>query len=101
CAIVVDRRALAGQREVKSLGLRHCCLAIRSDVADLQAFATSPQDAIRKACATMVTAQQPCAGALDFVSRLGLFELRPLARKSSTRRRKASAGKTLKQCRHS
>src|SRR5262249_61500867 len=56
----------------------------RSDVADLQAFAASPQDAIRKAWATMATAQQPCAGALDFVFRFGLVEVRPLGRKSRT-----------------
>jgi hypothetical protein len=47
--IIVDRCALAGQRKVKSLRLRHASSRSARIVADLQALAAFRQDAIRSA----------------------------------------------------
>ena len=67
-AIVVDRRALAGQREVKGLRRRHCFLAIRSHRCRSSGLGGVPTRRDSKSPMAMVTAQQPCAGALDFMS---------------------------------
>ena len=66
--IIVDRCALAGQRKVKSLRLRHCLLALRSRRCRSSGLGGVPTRRDSRSPAAMVTAQQPCAGALDFMS---------------------------------
>src|SRR5262249_4381317 len=84
CTIIVDRYTLAGQREVKGRRLRHCCLALRSHRCRSSGLGAVPTRRDSKSPPAIVTARQPCAGALDLVSCLGLLEPRAFAKKAST-----------------